>query len=536
VTPAKLKLLICRAPYGGNGGISNEVPPIGNWLIETMGKIKSDPRIDPDVRQAMISDCPITMVRNRFVEIARAEKCDLILMIDSDQVPDVELNSDSTAKPFWDTSFDFIYKNYHRGPCVVGAPYCGPSPHQNVYVFQWENFRNDEIDGGIKLSPYTREEAAKQAGIQPVAALPTGLILFDVRCFDHVTHPYFYYQYRGEGAKCEHCGAIEPGPQTEKVATEDVTATRDIGMCIQEKLGYNPIFCNWDAWAGHVKQEVVRKPRPLTFDQVNSKLAKAVRDNIKPDERVINVGDGFSPISPHRPDTAQHGPSELARVRESVGDSDYATPRDEAVLVDMVKKIVETENGFPTIVEVGSFLGNRAKAMVHAAFGRVKVICVDVWVGMSFDRASVNCMKFDVFAAFNENCQAEIKDQLIVPLRGTSALVAELFNRNGHAGKLDMVYIDADHSYESVLADIRAWLPLVRPGGIICGHDFDILDSSGNVMFPGVRKAVEEVFGDDFVRPIAGSSIWSHVVKQKQPPTNGHVKVKRKTRLKAARG
>lgn len=39
-------------------------------------------------------------------------------------------------------------------------------------------------------------------------------------------------------------------------------------------------------------------------------------------------------------------------------------------------------------------------------------------------------------------------------------------------GGLDFVYLDADHSYAAVISDIEAWYPLVRSGGIICGHDF----------------------------------------------------------------
>lgn len=37
---------------------------------------------------------------------------------------------------------------------------------------------------------------------------------------------------------------------------------------------------------------------------------------------------------------------------------------------------------------------------------------------------------------------------------------------------LDWVYIDALHDYESCLADMRAWAPLIRPGGALCGHDY----------------------------------------------------------------
>jgi predicted O-methyltransferase YrrM len=50
---------------------------------------------------------------------------------------------------------------------------------------------------------------------------------------------------------------------------------------------------------------------------------------------------------------------------------------------------------------------------------------------------------------------------------------------------LDFVFIDADHSYEAVRADIGAWKPKIKPGGLLCGHDH-----SEN--FPGVVRAVKE--------------------------------------------
>lgn len=50
-------------------------------------------------------------------------------------------------------------------------------------------------------------------------------------------------------------------------------------------------------------------------------------------------------------------------------------------------------------------------------------------------------------------------------------------------GNLDFVYIDACHQYESVIEDIRTWLPKVRKGGLLAGHDFcDV--------WPGVARAV----------------------------------------------
>lgn len=60
-------------------------------------------------------------------------------------------------------------------------------------------------------------------------------------------------------------------------------------------------------------------------------------------------------------------------------------------------------------------------------------------------------------------------------------------------GALDLVFIDADHSYAAVRADIDAWMPKVRAGGILAGHDYNNTTKYGNY-FKGVDRAVEETF------------------------------------------
>ena len=37
---------------------------------------------------------------------------------------------------------------------------------------------------------------------------------------------------------------------------------------------------------------------------------------------------------------------------------------------------------------------------------------------------------------------------------------------------LDFVWIDGNHEYEAVKADIMAWLPKVKAGGVLAGHDY----------------------------------------------------------------
>ena len=68
-------------------------------------------------------------------------------------------------------------------------------------------------------------------------------------------------------------------------------------------------------------------------------------------------------------------------------------------------------------------------------------------------------------------------------LRGESLEVARLMSD----GSLDFVYIDGNHSYPVVLADLEAWYRLLVPGGLMAGDDWKM---------PSVQKAVKAFCAD----------------------------------------
>ena len=74
-------------------------------------------------------------------------------------------------------------------------------------------------------------------------------------------------------------------------------------------------------------------------------------------------------------------------------------------------------------------------------------------------------------------------------LRSTSVDAASQFLD----GTLDFVYLDGDHVYEGVKADIAAWWPKIRPGGILSGHDYCNVDPKKNF---GVILAVNELVSE----------------------------------------
>ncbi len=70
-------------------------------------------------------------------------------------------------------------------------------------------------------------------------------------------------------------------------------------------------------------------------------------------------------------------------------------------------------------------------------------------------------------------------------IRADSLEIAKNWNKE----ELAMVFIDGDHSYESVKADILAWEPHLKHGGFMLFHDYD------HPQF-GVKRAVDELIRD----------------------------------------
>ena len=150
----------------------------------------------------------------------------------------------------------------------------------------------------------------------------------------------------------------------------------------------------------------------------------------------------------------------------------------------MVKK-------FPTgskFVEIGCWKGKSSAYMTIEIINSGKNIdfyCIDVWDNSSEDLKMLDTTH--IYEVFLSNMKP--LNEHFIPIRMPSVEAAKHFKDNS----LDFVFIDADHSYESIKEDIIAWLPKVKEGGILAGHDYHI---SGN-SWKGVIKAVNELI-DDF--------------------------------------
>jgi methyltransferase family protein len=65
-------------------------------------------------------------------------------------------------------------------------------------------------------------------------------------------------------------------------------------------------------------------------------------------------------------------------------------------------------------------------------------------------------------------------------------------------GSLDFVFVDGNHVYDAVLEDLAAWMPKVKPGGFLAGHDFRVFTNKPTIQ---VIPAVEHFTATRQIHP-----------------------------------
>ena len=148
----------------------------------------------------------------------------------------------------------------------------------------------------------------------------------------------------------------------------------------------------------------------------------------------------------------------------------------------LYSSVIEKYGEGAHFVEVGSWKGRSAAYMaveiINSGYN-IEFDCIDTWEG-SIEHLELDAIKNkSLYSEFLKNT-APVK-KYINPIRITSLEGSTLYQDNS----LDFVFIDAFHQYEDVLEDIKVWLPKVKVGGILAGHDYG---------HQGVNKAVNEFF------------------------------------------
>lgn len=146
-----------------------------------------------------------------------------------------------------------------------------------------------------------------------------------------------------------------------------------------------------------------------------------------------------------------------------------------------------------TLVEVGTYLGESAE--IFSCFFK-KVITCDPWVPAFMKTYAEGTEKVTTFSLM-KILQSRLEDcRNVTFYRLPGSLLA-----HGIADhSIDMVYIDAWHRVIPCTADLLTWLPKVKPGGIISGHDYRTFDYTETI------PAVRYIFGEPF--KVFSDSSW----------------------------
>lgn len=152
------------------------------------------------------------------------------------------------------------------------------------------------------------------------------------------------------------------------------------------------------------------------------------------------------------------------------------------------------------VVEIGVWKGASAIAMAE----RMRetglegaVLAVDTFLGSSehwlrdkwFDLLPFHGGMPALFHTFAANVAARQLEGFVLPLPLDSLNAAAVVAAQGL--RADVLHIDAGHDFASVSADLKAWWPLLRPGGVLVGDDY----FADGDRWPEVREAFHAFFG-----------------------------------------
>jgi predicted O-methyltransferase YrrM len=152
------------------------------------------------------------------------------------------------------------------------------------------------------------------------------------------------------------------------------------------------------------------------------------------------------------------------------------------------------------MVEIGSWQGKSSVILAKAAGNRRNgiVYCID-----PFD-ASGDALSVPAFQERLKGASGDLKGVFLANIarckvagrirvrQGTSSEVAVSWTE-----KIDLLFIDGDHSYDGVRRDFLAWTKFLRPGGLLLLHDV-CPDHTENPKHPdGPYRIVQEYIRDD---------------------------------------
>lgn len=133
------------------------------------------------------------------------------------------------------------------------------------------------------------------------------------------------------------------------------------------------------------------------------------------------------------------------------------------------------------VVELGSNIGRWSKEVLARFPSVTEFHAVDLWPND------------EELEGWREN----VTDPKAIPHRCSTSKASRKINV-----VIDLLYVDADHSFVRAKEDLTLWVPKVRSGGLVLIDDYSI---------PGVRRAIKEFLRGRSVK--SGIETWGGDIK-----------------------
>jgi len=157
---------------------------------------------------------------------------------------------------------------------------------------------------------------------------------------------------------------------------------------------------------------------------------------------------------------------------------------------DILYKILKGRN-HKRIAEIGVYKGGTTHYLLSQLRGIQTYYAVDLWKHyddfteiLDPKRTMINDDMDAIYEGFLEKL-FDFRHKIEV-LRMTSVEAASKVKNES----LDLAFIDANHAYKYVKEDIELWMPKVKKGGSISGHDYGLEHRKPKF---GVTQAVNEL-------------------------------------------
>ena len=127
-------------------------------------------------------------------------------------------------------------------------------------------------------------------------------------------------------------------------------------------------------------------------------------------------------------------------------------------------------------VEIGTCRAESTAFILDKCPNIIKLYTIDPYKAYDDWNGEITQDTIDKFRKIAEKNLKQYGDRYEM-IRETSADAATKIKTITNKSEFDFIFVDGDHSYDATKADCEAYYPLLKKGGLFCGHDYSSIEA-----------------------------------------------------------